>query len=438
MSMHRTGWLAYVVIGWVALAPASAALVLESPQISHSVAVVGEPVTVTANLKNTSGTAYDSITVALFLPAGWQSEPVQLQLPSLAPYTDQAVRFRCVATADGHGAGKLLVQSPALPEPLSATFPLASVKPLEVLPTRRSMHYAGMATEAAGGTIYITSGAYIVFLPTCGEDRGPGLVYSQDGDRWNRVATLPCLGRVIYRDGPASAPRTVERWVFPKTFWLPVDPNNLRDYLLTFKDYWKDERGRWWMAKAWFGPTTDTRVIKMTCALWCSGDAEVLRFEGPILTVGDGTFGASRADYATPDGKPTSHDAVLARYDRVDRGVMAIERPGGGVIGMLWDPAQLWVAGKDTPQALFSSPNQLLGRSNHWLSLVVPHFAAGQGPAAARAPELRLPAKRPIYLRSELFVTSSGGVADAVAAAKTRFAPGGDGYATLPDLSDPK
>jgi len=129
---------------------------------------------------------------------------------------------------------------------------------------------------------------------------------------------------------------------------------------------------------------------------------------------------------------------VLARYDRVERGVLAIERPGGGVIGLLWDPAQLWTAGKDTPQALFSSPNQLFGRNNHYLSLVVPHFAASQGPAADRAPGMLLPGKRPIYLRSELFVTSTGRVADALAAAKTRFAPGGDGYATLPDLSDPR
>jgi len=438
MSKRGTAVLAYVLAGWVASAPASAALQLTSPQVSHSVAVVGEPVTVTATIKNDSATAYEGLTIAMFLPAGWQSDPVQLQIPSLAPYTDQAVRFRCQATASGHGAGKLMVQCPALPTALTATFPLASVQPLDVLPTRRSMAYAGMATEANGGTIYITSGSYIVFLPACGDERGPGLVYCQDGERWNRVATLPCLGRVIYKDGPAASPHVVERWVFPKQFWLPVDPNNLRDYLLTLKDYWKDQRGRWWMAKAWFGPTTDPRVIKMTCALWCSGDAEVLRFEGPILTVGDGTFGAARADYATPDSATPSHDPILARYDRVDRGVLAVERPGGGVIGMLWDPAQLWTAGKDTPQALFASPNTLLGRDNHYMSLLVPHFAAGQGPAADRAPVMQLAGKRPIYLRSELFVNSSGGVADAVGAAKVRYAPGGDGYATLPDLSDPK
>jgi len=281
MSKRGSAVLAYVVAGWVAVAPASAALLLDTPQISHSLAVVGEPVTVTATLKNTSASAYESLTVALFLPAGWQSEPVQLQFPSLAPYTEQTVRFRCQATTAGHGAGKLIVQCPALPAALSARFPLASCQPLEVLPARRSMAYAGMATVADGGTIYITSGDYIVFLPTCGEERGPGLIYCQDGDRWNRVATFPSLGRVIYRDGPTHAPWTVERWIFPRTFWLPVDPNNLRDYLLTFKDYWKDQRGRWWMAKAWFGPTTDPRVIKMTCALWCHSDAEILALRRP-------------------------------------------------------------------------------------------------------------------------------------------------------------
>ena len=438
MSKGRSAVLAYIVAGWVALAPASAALVLENPQISHSVAVVGEPVTVTATLRNTSDAAYEGLIVSLMLPDGWRSDPVQLQIPSVAPFTEQAVRFRCAASMSGHGGGKLVVTSPALPQPLSYTFALASCQPLEVLPARRSMATAGMATVADGGTIYITSGSYIVFLPQCGDERGPGLVYCQDGDRWNRVATFPCLGRVIYVDGPADKPVTVDRWVFPKSFWLPVDPNNLRDYLLTFKDYWKDQRGRWWMAKAWFGPTTDPRVIKMTCALWCSGEAEVLRFEGPILTVGDGTFGAARADYAVPDGSQSTHNPVLARYDRVPRGVMAVERPEGGVIGMLWDPSQLWVAGKDTPQALFSSPNQLLHRDNQYMSLLVPHFASSQGPAANTAPGMLLPGKRPIYLRSELFVTSTGSVSDAVAAWKTRFAPGGEGYATLPDLSDPK
>ncbi|MBI2302720.1 MAG: hypothetical protein HYU66_27755, partial [Armatimonadetes bacterium] len=141
--------------------------------------------------------------------------------------------------------------------------------------------------------------------------------------------------------------------------------------------------------------------------------------------VGDGTFGARRRGLSVPV-PGADRPEVLGRGEAVSEGLMAIEAPDRGVVGLLWNPRQLWTAGKNQPHALAASPNALDHQANHLLELVVPHFSPGQPATAQRAARpLELPRGRAVFVRSELFVTADGDLAEAHRAWQERYALGG-------------
>lgn len=406
----------------------SGPLRLHPATISESVAVVGAPVDIEAVLENTSGQEIDDVTVDLFLLPGWRSDPIKIQIPKLPPYNTHRLRFRAMADEAAHGGGRIAVTAPRLAEPLVQIFPLVSCQPLRVMSAKYSMRERHMAREPEGDVLYVTTGDYIIFLPPCAGARGPGLIYVRRGDQWERVGTLPALGRVIYDDRSPDGEETVqaEHWIFPTEVWIPRDPAG--DYLMTLKETWEDFSGRQWTAKAWFGPTQDPRVIKVTQAVFCNRDAVVRRYEGPMIAAGDGTFGAAHDGLLTPEPVEEIDGVTALRSGLVDQGVMGVARPGGGVIAWLWNPNQLWTSGKADPHALFFSPNTLYRRQNTYLSLLAPHFGPGAAPTATEArPGMELPAGRPIYLQGELFVTADGGLDAALDCWAERFAPGGPG-----------
>lgn len=419
-------WLAGLLLLTVAGAAPAASLVLEPAHVSHSLAVTGEPVTIWAELRNNGALDVEGVVADLYLPPSWRSDPYRIQLPVLAPYTSHRLVFRALAAESGHGGGRIVVTATGQPEPLLQAFPLSSCRPLNLNPVRYSMANRNMAEVVEDGMVYVTTGAYTIFLPLCGAERGPGLVYVRREGQWDRVATFPAMGRLAYEDdGPVAGEKVVaEHWVFPTTWWIPRDPAG--DYLMTLKEQWTDFRGRRWMAKAWFGPTADPRVIKCTHAFMCSAAVKLHRFEGPMLSVGDGTFGTAHGGYLAPGStEPGSEPTLLIRRGSVADGVMAVEHPAGGVMGVLWDPGQLWTSGKANPLALFALPNALYRRDNSYLSLVAPHFGPGQAPDARLAePPLEIPGNRPVYLRTEIYVSAGGTVQDAARLARERRANG--------------
>ncbi len=403
-------------------------LVLDPPWISHSLAVCGEPVEISALLRNTGDGDVDTINVNLFLPEGWSSDPVQIQIPKLAPFTTTRLRFRAMATVAGHGAGRLTVGAVHTSRPTCYAFPLASCQPLDTLPARYTLRERSMGEVTEDGTIYVATGSYLVFLPRCGDERGPGLIYSRQQHQWERVATFACLGRVTYLDRGPGGQQVVERWLFPSKTWIPRDPAG--DYLLTLKDTWRDGLGRRWLAKAWLGPTSDPRVVKYTNVVWCNQPMTLLRLEGPMLNVGDGTFGTARAALLPPGNlAPGADGSLVTRRADSDEGVMAVQRPNGGVIGLLWDPRQYLMPRQATPDALFASPNSFFNRANHYLGLVAPTGCPPQ--AAPGSHSWRVPAKQPVYLRSELFVAADGTIDTARQAWRERFGAG-SGHRTRP------
>ncbi len=421
--MSTIRWLG----GLLVLLGSSAAgqtLQLSPVELSQALVVVGELQEITATLHNPSSATVEHLTVDLLTPFGWSADPVRLEIAAIGPFATHPIRFRLMPTRDSNGDGRIVV-SGGTARPLESVFHLSSCHPLA--PSMMLWRQTEPAVDRVDedGCVYVATGSYILFLPRCGEGHGSGLVYLRRGRRWDRVATLPALGHLLYDDGG----KTAERWVCPETAWIPPrDPRG--EYLLTLRDEWTDESGREWVSKVFFAPTSDPRVIKCTHAVWCSAPALLYRFEGPMTCAGDGSFGAARGEVAMPAEAEQRHDqALLARGDADGPGVMAVESPRGGVIGVLYDPAQAWSRDRLGPHGLFASPNRLYRQQNHYLALMLPHFGVDQFSWARRASAAyRLTPGEPVFLRSELFVSPDGDVATARAAWSERFAPGGPGY----------
>ncbi|MBI2299524.1 MAG: hypothetical protein HYU66_11380, partial [Armatimonadetes bacterium] len=285
-------WLAVAAV-WLGGSAFGGPLRLAPPELSEALTVTGERSHLDVTLENTSERELLGLTLDLALPDGWAAEPVHVQLQALAPFTEQRVRFELTPTWAGQGNGQLEVACPGT-EPLSAWFHLTSCPPLAQRMVWERATRPAVDALPEDGCLYVATGAYILFLPRMADGYGAGLIYQRRGADWVRMATLPSLGRVLYEDFDESGKhsRVAEHWVSGQRVWAPLQPTRMDPdgwYLCTLRDQWQDLRGRTWIAKAYFAPTADPRIIKCTHSLWCSGKVQLYRYEGPALCVGDGT-----------------------------------------------------------------------------------------------------------------------------------------------------
>ncbi|MDO8587247.1 MAG: hypothetical protein Q7T82_09425 [Armatimonadota bacterium] len=128
----------------------------------------------------------------------------------------------------------------------------------------------------------------------------------------------------------------------------------------------------------------------MSCALTCGAPIDVLRFEGPRLLAGEGSFGSSKThalfpglEYLEKD-EPSSSPAFtgpkfadrrIPHPYKITTPVMAVES-GGMVVGLSWDPMTNWARGRTLPCAQFESPNKSAGARNHLMTLFAPSIPA--------------------------------------------------------------
>lgn len=415
----------------------AANIVTLSPvRASRALCVVGETVDLTVTIDNQSDRLLSALTAAVALPEGWEAEPTRIEVPGLAPFTKQAMRFVITATSAGHGDGRITLNGPGLPKELVSAFPLVSCQPLPVMSAWRQLAQRSVGKIPDDDTLYVSTGAYVLFFPRCGEGYGPGLIYLRVGDDWRRMGTIPAMGRAIYRDTISAEAHQYgpsDHWVYASKYWIYPSVPKTGD-VLVLKDQWQDNNGRYWTAKAYFAPTADPRVIKCTHMLWCTDAAALYRYEGPMASAGDGTFGSAQHGLQAPGVLPVpTPDPFLQRTAPLAEGLMGVQSPLGGTLAMMWDTRQQWTTGRTFPQALMAAPNVLRNQDNTFMSLLVPDFQPTQRVSDTLAAKpLDLPRGRFVYLRSELFV-AGGSLAEAHNAYTERFGAAGPGRALLPD-----
>ncbi|MCX7002095.1 MAG: hypothetical protein NTV22_02335, partial [bacterium] len=128
-------------------------------------------------------------------------------------------------------------------------------------------------------------------------------------------------------------------------------------------------------------------LIDMQAALEAGTNLTLLRFGGPVLLAGEGSFGARKAGALFPgleylEGPQRSSDTdgvgelfglrLVPKPCEIAVPLMAVGDPQGGIIGVMWNATQQWDGSHMTPMAEFASPNFADQQDNHLLANFVP------------------------------------------------------------------
>lgn len=221
--------------------------------------------------------------------------------------------------------------------------------------------------RGAGEKVVFANGAArLLFEPVAG-GYGPCQVQVKRGLRWQTLATMPYLGRVVWReDGGARR-------------------ESLMPGRLTSPGEFTAERDGWRLAVK-FTPIAGQPVFTARYTLTAVAPRKLLAFEGPMLHTGEGNGGAAKTDALFPglewlvDGESSSSALDFApdhpdrvRYvphpAKVTIPLMAV-RSASGATGLLWRDAM-------RAQPVFASPNSFEHRNGHLMGLMLPTVADG-------------------------------------------------------------
>jgi hypothetical protein len=274
---------------------------------------------------------------------------------------------------------------------------------------------------------------------TCLSDSGKTTGYTLEarhGDSWELMATNKALSHLIYRDKAGNRQEAA----------LAADSVEGDDNSLKLKGSFTDVDGIVWRVAVTFARTDNASQIETAYRLEVDADRKILRWLGPSLHAGEGSFGSTKDEALFPgleyllDDEPSSDTRFAApKYAnrtvpnayRVTIPLMTVSH-GGSTVGLMWDPNQNWGSAWRHPAALFSSPNRIEdGAQNHWLGLFAPAVEPRwltEGQTEAHTPVGISPGK-PFTLSARLLVIPAG---DSVEAMREWVATYG-----LPPLPEP-
>lgn len=197
------------------------------------------------------------------------------------------------------------------------------------------------------------------------------------GDSWVLMATNQPLSHLIYQDKSGNRQEAA----------LVADTCDIDEDSLTLNGKFTDVDGGIWQLSILFSRSPNPCQIGVDYGLEVAESRSVLRWLGPSLHAGEGTFGSAKDEALFPgleyllDDEPSSDTRFAApKYAnrtvphayRITVPLMSVTQ-GGSTVGLMWDPNQNWGNAWRHPAALFSSPNCLEeGANNHWLALFAP------------------------------------------------------------------
>jgi len=237
---------------------------------------------------------------------------------------------------------------------------------------------------------------------------GPVELSVATGGKWQTVAWLPYICRVVYRD---AAGKRVERSVFSdqKVNATPGNPGLLR---LDWAE--QDDDGARWTGSVRFELASRSHNITARYELSCDKPRDLLAFDGPMLYVLD------REEAVFPGlewlvGDELSSDSLDIADDHPDR-VRYVVHPNKitipaigihsrlGTVGLLWDIHQRWDGRRDRPSAVFASPDRFGNQRAHLAGLflpTVPDFVEENSREAGKPYPLK--PGRPLRLEATIF-----------------------------------
>ncbi|MCS7254384.1 MAG: hypothetical protein RMK18_08305 [Armatimonadota bacterium] len=201
-------------------------------------------------------------------------------------------------------------------------------------------------------------------------------------NKWIKAARMPFLARIVTQSEQGER------------YELPLYARDAEPFLegknagLRFRAQERDKDAAQWELMAEFRLQPNETIITACYSLRCDRARKLLAFEGPMLYVGEGSFGKRKQEAIFPglewliNDEVSSSDLDIAR-DHPDR-VRYVPHPhkitvpaigvyvDGLTVGLLWDVHQKWDGKNDRPAVVFASPDYFEGRNAHLMGLFLP------------------------------------------------------------------
>lgn len=252
--------------------------------------------------------------------------------------------------------------------------------PLPPLPRLEQKAAPGVRAYQSDGALVLENARMRVVFPPREGAYGGAVWFAHDGSGYARVGVTSPLSDVVMQTAGAGSERLV---VTPRQ-GTPSESQGRA--AVAFEWQATDGAGAMWNARLDFRLETGAPRATVSYALWADRPAKLLRFTGPSLYAGEGSFGADKSfalfpglEYLMDDEQSSSRrDAaepinlrLVPHPFKVTVPLMAVSH-GSYLAAILWDQRQAWDGQNYTLSAEFASPNWREGRDNHLLRLFLP------------------------------------------------------------------
>lgn len=226
---------------------------------------------------------------------------------------------------------------------------------------------------------------------------------------WETVGKMPYLARLVFISPNGGR---VEKLIFGEA--------EVEGKALLIRSKFADGFGGDWEVMGRFELTNDPEVFSASYTLTCDEPRQILAFEGPMVYVGEGSFGAKKDEAIFPglewlvkdEESSSSLDIAPEHPDRVryvpHPNKVTIPAVGihfnGITVGLMWDMLQRWDGENTRPLVCFASPNSFEGRNSHLVGLFLPSFPWVEENKREASKPYEMRPQKPLTLRAELIL----------------------------------
>ncbi len=240
------------------------------------------------------------------------------------------------------------------------------------------------------------------------------VVQARVGRGWQQLSKTTPLSHLIYQDSKGKRHEVA----------LNANSCHATTDALELTGEFKDKDGAMWHLQVTFALTEHEQQMAVAYTLETDKDCKVLRWTGPCLYAGEGTFGSHKDEALFPGleylvNNEVSSDTRFAAEKYANRfaphaykitmPLMAVSFEGSAV-GLAWNPNQAWEAAWRHPATMFASPNKKA--KHHYLALSTPSIEPrwrNEGDFEAHK-AVGISPKNPHHIAARLIAAPEGGV----------------------------
>lgn len=383
---------------------------------------VGEDAVITAEVFNSGGKILPNANVEIELPAGLQliEGDAEVSLGDMALRQRVPVTWKVRGAAPGGYAVNVKMSAAGLTGSKSLPLPVLAAAP--AVDPQHSTDARASVDQATGHAVLENGNVRIVF-PRDSFGFGQYLVYARADGQWNLMASAQPFAYATVKQHNGAIESV---GFYPSTASVSNTSGNAS---LTMNGTSTDSSGRVWTHTFTFKLDTNDQWVNVEQQVSADTDADLLNLSGPVLTVGQGSFGSTKDEALFPglewlvDDESSSSDLdsnlpysnrLVPHPYKITMPLMAV-RSGEKVVSLMWDPNQKWDGEHSLPAAKFASPNFVENQNNHVLglsALSVPTFVKENTELAFDPYELE--ADKPLTLQAVIATAEGDSVLEAV------------------------